>query len=547
MTSSGQRSEIPQLVALIKTLTNPQLKDLLRNEGLAVSGVKASLQLRIISFSGQALTFLIIDLERLCDSEGNGSRYELLRGRIYQTAIPGASAFQSTPGHQAQSSPSARLAASQARPTASLGGTMSPFSHTPDPLVFKESPFFTILAHLTRITECKVREQTRDSVELKITLDQSTASNLQTDSNLRVMVYCAADSGLKQYTKSDIAFPHQVELKANLDEVKANLRGLKNKPGTTQPADVTNYIRKKANYPNNIVMTYALTTKVSLSDLAERLFGRPKNNSAHRNLEQKFFVLANLVRQHPVEELVAELKSRKLISKEQVVREMKNRAEDTDIVATSSIMSLKCPLSTLRIQVPCRSIVCTHNQCFDAASFLELQKQAPTWTCPVCSKSTSFESLQIDQYVDDILRSTSLDVDQVVVEPDGVWSKPSDDNAITVGGGTPASDDADLIEISEPRVSSVKQEPLPPGHLLERTPAQSRETSTPSSVARLSSRKRPAAQVIDLTGSDDDEDESPVPPTKRPALNFAVRGVSSQDPHQPVANSPLSHRSYPPY
>lgn len=79
------------------------------------------------------------------------------------------------------------------------------------------------------------------------------------------MVYCAADSGLKQYTKSDIAFPHQVELKANLDEVKANLRGLKNRPGTTQPADVTNYIRKKPGYTNNIVLTYALTQKASLS------------------------------------------------------------------------------------------------------------------------------------------------------------------------------------------------------------------------------------------------------------------------------------------
>lgn len=109
-----------------------------------------------------------------------------------------------------------------------------------------------------------VREQTRDSVELRVTLSASTATDLQTDPNLRVMVYCAADSGLKQYTKSDIAFPHQVELKANLDEVKANLRGLKNRPGTTQPADVTPHIRKRANYSNNIVMTYALTTKVSL-------------------------------------------------------------------------------------------------------------------------------------------------------------------------------------------------------------------------------------------------------------------------------------------
>lgn len=93
-------------------------------------------------------------------------------------------------------------------------------------------------------------------------LSASDAASLQADPNLRVMVYCAADSGLQQFTKSDIAFPHQVELKANLDEVKANLRGLKNKPGTTQPADVTNYIRKKADYPNKIVMTYALTQKV---------------------------------------------------------------------------------------------------------------------------------------------------------------------------------------------------------------------------------------------------------------------------------------------
>lgn len=104
-------------------------------------------------------------------------------------------------------------------------------------------------------------------MELKIVLDQNTAADLQANPNLRVMIYCAADSTLKQYTKSDIAFPHQVELKANLDEVKANLRGLKNKPGTTQPADVTNYIRKRANYVNTVVMTYALTQKVSLAKL----------------------------------------------------------------------------------------------------------------------------------------------------------------------------------------------------------------------------------------------------------------------------------------
>jgi E3 SUMO-protein ligase PIAS1 len=75
------------------------------------------------------------------------------------------------------------------------------------------------------------------------------------------------------------------------------------------------------------------------------------------------------------------------------------RAQDADIVATSTKMSLKCPLSTLRIETPCRSMGCAHNQCFDAASYLQLQEQAPTWTCPVCNKYSPFENLAVDLYV----------------------------------------------------------------------------------------------------------------------------------------------------
>lgn len=235
-------------------------------------------------------------------------------------------------------------------------------------------------------------------------------------------------------------------------------------------------------------------------------------------------------------------------------------------------MSLKCPLSTLRIQVPCRSIICTHNQCFDASSFLELQKQAPTWTCPVCSKSTSFESLQVDQfvhpqvyilctlsdsfnrYVDDILQTTSSQIDQVTVEPNGVWSTPTDSDATKPGRMTPTSedDDDDLIEITEPGLPVVKQEPANqelglPNIALERTPAQSksRDTSTPSSVIRQSSKKRPLSQVIDLTESGDEEDDSPAPPAKRLAPSLPSRSFPWTDYHVPPASSPLNG-SYPP-
>lgn|SRR5690606_10543709 len=74
-------------------------------------------------------------------------------------------------------------------------------------------------------------------------------------------------------------------------------------------------------------------------------------------------------------------------------------AEDPDIEATASNMPLRCPLSTLRIQVPIRSKACTHNRCVDANSFLELQTQAPTWACPICNKPSPYESLVVDKYV----------------------------------------------------------------------------------------------------------------------------------------------------
>ena len=135
---------------------------------------------------------------------------------------------------------------------------------------FKQSPFYEIERVLAGPVECKVRENTRDHVDIKITLSPDIAASLQSDSNLRVMVYCACETGLSAFTMSDIQFPHQVELKVNLDDVKANLRGLKNKPGSTRPADITDYLRKKPGYVNNVVMTYALTQKVCLDGMWKR-------------------------------------------------------------------------------------------------------------------------------------------------------------------------------------------------------------------------------------------------------------------------------------
>lgn len=48
------------------------------------------------------------------------------------------------------------------------------------------------------------------------------------------------------------------------------------------------------------------------------------------------------------------------------------------------------------------------------------------------------------------------------------------------------------------------------------------------------------AQVIDLTGSDDEDDDSPVRPAKRPALNAFNRPLPGQEPRN-LHNTGLSN------
>lgn len=77
------------------------------------------------------------------------------------------------------------------------------------------------------------------------------------------MLYSAQDPILGPYARADVAFPTQLEVKINGDEVKANFKGLKNKPGSTRPVDITDSVRRITDYKNILYVTYALTSKVS--------------------------------------------------------------------------------------------------------------------------------------------------------------------------------------------------------------------------------------------------------------------------------------------
>jgi E3 SUMO-protein ligase PIAS1 len=77
-------------------------------------------------------------------------------------------------------------------------------------------------------------------------------------------LFSALEAALPPHARTDITFPAQIEVRVNGDEVRANYKGLKNKPGSTRPVDITESVRlSPANYRNTLVVTYALTHKAS--------------------------------------------------------------------------------------------------------------------------------------------------------------------------------------------------------------------------------------------------------------------------------------------
>ncbi|KAK4242436.1 PINIT domain-containing protein [Achaetomium macrosporum] len=372
-------------------------------------------------------------------------------------------------------------------PQSSLGNRARPSrGFSPPTIAFKPSPFYEMKYQVGDVRTLEVMAAHRNSERISVRVQDHPALQLCfADKNMRVMVFCAAGKEGVQ----EIAFPYQCELKVNGGDIKANLRGLKNRPGSTRPVDITSSLRlRQAGYTNNVELTYALTQK-------------------------KFYLCLIVCRAIPIETLIAQI--HKKIRKESVIAEIAKKASDPDVVATSQNLSLKCPLSYMRLKLPCRAIGCNHIQCFDVTSYLQLQEQGPQWICPICSKPAPFEQLAIDEYAREILTKTPESVEQVTIEPNGEWSVPGTKKEASPGKETSYVEDEDIVVSSITRTAgrtttTPSLAPAPTAHLATPTSVTSVASRGTSAAPRSISGKRPAPEVIDLTLSDDDEPPRPV-------------------------------------
>lgn len=128
----------------------------------------------------------------------------------------------------------------------------------------------------------------------------------------------------------------------------------------------------------------------------------------------------------PVQQLVDKLRLAvvpEAVAFERVLAEVRqaDAEKDDDVVLQKVVVSLNCPLSQMRIALPCRGVHCAHLQCVDATFYLTVNSRRETWLCPVCNKQTPLESLRVDGWMVGVLAKAPPEVADVQLNEDGSW------------------------------------------------------------------------------------------------------------------------------
>jgi len=97
--------------------------------------------------------------------------------------------------------------------------------------------------------------------------------------------------------------------------------------------------------------------------------------------------------------------------------------DDADIATDHLKVTVSCPLGKMRMSYPCRPSTCGHLQCFDAMLFLQMNERKPTWQCPVCDAGAMYDTLLVDGYFQEVIKSPELpeEENEILLKQDGGW------------------------------------------------------------------------------------------------------------------------------
>ncbi|WEJ95434.1 E3 SUMO-protein ligase pli1 [Yamadazyma tenuis] len=395
-------SEIEALKDGLKYFKVSQLRELSRSLGVrqgkkkaeTIENIRAIIDRFLKPFDKVSLVTIIVLTEMLKarpDLPVFASLYRGLEtGTVnYQSTLQSISALKSSSVPNYRTHPTNIKAVSKKAPP-----TRSPFT-----LVFEPSPFHELIKDLPEFPGVGYGSATRSQILMNITLSPEDRELLKDPSN-RVYLRCTNFDKVSVRTCS-IEYPDKMELSVNGQTIKeSGVRGIKNVPGTARPFDITDHLKQESN-----------SIKLLFID------------------KNPFMLIGSICKKFSITEVLQKL-NMKRIPKEVEIQKIKASHDNTDDDISVGIekVSLKCPLSYARIRLPVKSEQCDHTGCFDAYSFLALQEQISTWKCPICQKRISAEELRISEYFEDIIKSSKIETEMVMLAEDGGWIEQMQDD-----------------------------------------------------------------------------------------------------------------------
>lgn len=263
-------------------------------------------------------------------------------------------------------------------------------------LKFQNTIFYLIQMMLLRFPFIMPVSKGRNLCHIPVRLEAEELQLLHSNLHMKLYLFCGLPSSPTP-KNAEILFP-PIEIHVDGLNTKQYVKGLKGKPGTCRPADLTQYAYSERPFTINIVYSDASEMYLLYLYIVE---ARTPEEIVTHICQEREHILA-------------------LSTKEEIIREYKQN-EDDDIVMATSTLTLRCPLTYARMSTPVRSIECDHIQCFDGLSFLTMQERIPSWICPVCLNKINPYSLALSDYVKEILDATSDEVDSVKIGTDGSW------------------------------------------------------------------------------------------------------------------------------
>jgi hypothetical protein len=121
--------------------------------------------------------------------------------------------------------------------------------------------------------------------------------------------------------------------------------------------------------------------------------------------------------------------------------------DDVMVDTCASTVSVKCPVTQMRVGIPARGVTCKHMQCFDLEGALRNCHTACYWSCPICDMPITATDLIVDPHLAVALAAAAPSVRAIrhvpTVENPTQWmTAEEEDESPSDGNRSPAMRDS---------------------------------------------------------------------------------------------------------